>query len=65
VSGLILAAIATTIWYLLGNPFGIDNMYIALVTPALVLVVEKLLFRTAPAEAEAPVGGIKTNSAAH
>ncbi|EFP66043.1 Na(+)/glucose symporter [Ralstonia pickettii] len=66
VSGLILAAIATTIWYLLGNPFGVDNMYIALVTPALVLVVEKLLFRAAePAQASAPVANIKPNNAAH
>jgi len=44
VSALIVATIATTLWYLLGNPFGIDNMYVALVTPAIVLVVGKLLF---------------------
>ncbi|RQZ58716.1 sodium:solute symporter family protein [Burkholderia sp. Bp9004] len=44
VSALIFATIATTVWYLLGNPFGIDNMYVALVTPAIVLVVAKLLF---------------------
>lgn len=66
VTGLVLAAVTTTIWYLLGNPLGIDNMYIALVTPALVLVVEKLFFRAAePTQANAPVGGIKSNSAAH
>ncbi|MEK7891118.1 sodium:solute symporter family protein [Burkholderia contaminans] len=44
VSALIVATIATTAWYLLGNPFGIDNMYVALVTPAIVLVIGKLLF---------------------
>ncbi|MBR8186437.1 sodium:solute symporter family protein [Burkholderia ambifaria] len=44
VSALIVATIATTVWYLLGNPFGIDNMYVALVTPAIVLVIGKLLF---------------------
>ena len=44
VSALIFATIATTVWYLLGNPFGIDNMYVALVTPAIVLVIGKLLF---------------------
>jgi SSS family solute:Na+ symporter len=44
VSALIIATIATTVWYLLGNPFGIDNMYVALVTPAIVLVIGKLLF---------------------
>jgi SSS family solute:Na+ symporter len=33
VAGLIASALTTTIRYLLGNPFGIDNMYIALLTP--------------------------------
>ncbi|WP_277183137.1 sodium:solute symporter family protein [Caballeronia sp. BR00000012568055] len=42
--GLVLATLATTAWYLLGNPFGIDNMYIALITPAVVLVFSRLLF---------------------
>ncbi|CAH2798186.1 MAG: Na+/solute symporter [uncultured Paraburkholderia sp.] len=42
--GLVLATLATTVWYLLGNPFGIDNMYIALITPAIVLVFGRLLF---------------------
>jgi SSS family solute:Na+ symporter len=46
VSGLVIATLATTAWYLLGNPLGIDNMYIALVTPAIVLVVSKLLFHS-------------------
>ena len=31
--GLLAAAVFTSIWYVLGNPFGIDNMYIAAVTP--------------------------------
>ncbi|RQV03624.1 sodium:solute symporter family protein [Burkholderia cenocepacia] len=44
VSALVVATLATTLWYLLGNPFGIDNMYVALVTPAIVLVIGKLLF---------------------
>jgi len=44
IAGMILATVATTIWYLLGNPFGIDNMYVALLTPAVVIVLEKLLF---------------------
>lgn len=39
--GLLGAAIATTAWYLMGNPYGIDNMYIALVTPALVILIER------------------------
>ena len=40
---LISAAVATTAWYLLGNPFGIDNMYVALVTPAVVMLIERVL----------------------
>ncbi|MBV7536543.1 sodium:solute symporter family protein [Duganella sp. sic0402] len=41
--GLLAATVTTTIWYLLGDPYGIDNMYIALVTPAIVILVERLL----------------------
>jgi len=40
--GLLGAAVTTTAWYLAGDPFGIDNMYIALVTPPIVIFVEKL-----------------------
>jgi len=40
--GLLGAAVTTTAWYLAGDPFGIDNMYIALVTPPVVIFVEKL-----------------------
>jgi len=50
VSALVIATLVTTVWYLLGNPFGIDNMYIALVTPAIVLIVSKLLFHGAGSE---------------
>lgn len=43
-AGLIGAAVATTAWYLLNDPFGIDDIYIALITPAIVMVIEKVLF---------------------
>lgn len=43
--GLLAAVATTTAWYLLGNPYGIDNMYIALVTPALVIAVERVFDR--------------------
>jgi SSS family solute:Na+ symporter len=42
VIGLVSAVIGTTAWYLLGDPLGIDNMYVALVIPAAVIFVEKL-----------------------
>jgi solute:Na+ symporter, SSS family len=43
--GLIGAAVFTTLWYLLGNPLGVDNMYIAMVTPVIVMAAERLLLR--------------------
>ena len=42
-TGLLAAAVTTTAWYLLDNPYGIDNMYIALATPAIVIFIDKLL----------------------
>ena len=53
-AGLIGAAISTTVWYLLGNPFGIDNMYIAAATPLVVMAVERLVLDPAPTERAAP-----------
>jgi SSS family solute:Na+ symporter len=41
--GLIGATITTTAWYVMGDPFGIDDIYIALVTPAIVMLVEWLV----------------------
>ena len=40
--GLLGAAVTTTVWYLMGDPYGIDNMYIALVTPAIVMLIARL-----------------------
>lgn len=39
--GLIAAAVFTSIWYVLGNPLGIDNMYIAALTPLVVMAIER------------------------
>jgi len=41
--GLIAAAVFTSIWYVLDNPYGIDNMYVAAVTPVVVMVIERAL----------------------
>lgn len=49
-AGLLAAAVTTTVWYLAGDPLGIDNMYVALVTPPIGIFIEKL-FRW---ESEAP-----------
>ncbi len=47
--GLLGASVTTTAWYLAGDPYGIDNMYVALVTPAIVVFVEKLFHWRQPA----------------
>ncbi|MBC9206335.1 hypothetical protein IBL26_05770 [Roseomonas aerophila] len=49
--GLIATALPTTAWYLPNNKYGIDNMDIAAVTPALVLLLERLLSGARPAAA--------------
>jgi SSS family solute:Na+ symporter len=41
--GILGAALTTTAWYLAGDPYGVDNMYIALVTPAVIIALERLL----------------------
>jgi len=55
--GLIGAAVATSAWYLMGDPYGIDNMYIALITPMLVMGVAKLLPGSGPADAAPRAAG--------
>ncbi|MEH7415630.1 sodium:solute symporter family protein [Neobacillus drentensis] len=40
--GMILAVIITTAWYLGGNPLGIDNIYIAGLTPLVVMLIDHL-----------------------
>lgn len=39
---------------MLGNPFGIDNMYVAAATPLVVMAVERLVMGRAPAAATTP-----------
>jgi solute:Na+ symporter, SSS family len=41
--GLLGATVTTTAWYVMGDPFGIDDIYIALVTPAIVMLIEWLV----------------------
>ncbi len=42
-AGLIGACVVTSVWYLLGDPFGINNMYVALVTPAVIMLIDRLI----------------------
>jgi solute:Na+ symporter, SSS family len=56
--GLLGATISTTVWYLLGNPYGIDNMYVALLTPVVVMGIERLFrAKRAPVLAAPPQAG--------
>lgn len=41
--GLIASTLTTSAWYLLDNPYGIDNMYVALATPAIMILIERCL----------------------
>ena len=41
--GLLGATVTTTAWYVMGDPFGIDDIYIVLITPALVMLIEWLV----------------------
>jgi SSS family solute:Na+ symporter len=40
--GLVLSVVFTTIWFALDNPFVIDNMYIALGTPIVVMFISQI-----------------------
>jgi SSS family solute:Na+ symporter len=68
VGGLLCTIVGTTIWYVLGNPFGIDNLYIAITMPALGLFIDHLWSKLtarpnlapAPAAASAPESRIKS-----
>lgn len=42
-AGLIGACVVTSVWFLMGNPFGIDNMYVALITPAMIMVIDRCI----------------------
>ncbi|MCF2132562.1 hypothetical protein L1I79_40140, partial [Strepomyces sp. STD 3.1] len=41
--GLGLSGVLTSVWYLLGDPYGIDNMYIAVITPFIVMVIDRYI----------------------
>jgi solute:Na+ symporter, SSS family len=43
--GLILSVIVTTAWYILKNPFGIDNIYIAIIVPLIVMAIDHVVAR--------------------
>ncbi len=53
---IIASLIATIAWFMMGNPYGIDNAYVALVVPLVVMGFSNL-FKSAPeTSAAAPAG---------
>lgn len=53
VVSIVAALVATTGWFLAGDPFGIDNAYIAVATPLVVMTGAQLLGRKGPPPAPA------------
>lgn len=43
VLGLGASIIATVAWFALGNPFGIDSMYVAVAVPIIIILAERLI----------------------
>jgi solute:Na+ symporter, SSS family len=52
--GLVTAAAATTAWYMSGNPHGIDSIYIACITPIVVVAIDHLFIAKHRAPQESP-----------
>ena len=61
--GLIASTLTTTGWYLLGDPFGIDDIYIALITPGIVMLLDVLLGALGRSAAPAVTGGAESGLA--
>lgn len=51
-AGLIGSCVVTSLWYVLGDPFGINNMYIALITPAVIMLLDRIIPNKAHAKAK-------------
>lgn len=43
IGGLLTSTVVTSLWYYYGNPYGIDNMYVALATPVIFIAVERMV----------------------
>jgi SSS family solute:Na+ symporter len=41
--GLLLATLGATGWFLVGNPLGIDNIYVAAAIPLVVMLIDHVL----------------------
>lgn len=57
VLGLLLATVSTTAWFLLGNPFGIDNIFVAAIVPLLVMGIDHLVNKNKKQAENVAIGG--------
>jgi solute:Na+ symporter, SSS family len=57
VIGLVGASVGATVWFLLGDPFGIDNAYVAAMIPLVVMGVDHLINRSKRKSEAAPAVG--------
>jgi SSS family solute:Na+ symporter len=62
-AGLIGACVMTSVWYLLGDPLGINNMYVALITPAVIMVIDRLIPSSQTHEKKAPKSSMQNSGA--
>ena len=54
--GLLIAVAATTGWYMAGNPFGIDSIYVACISPVAVMAIDHLFSGGRQKQSAAPTG---------
>ncbi|TKH05208.1 hypothetical protein FC682_09920 [Peribacillus simplex] len=40
---MLFALVTTTVWYRIGNPLKIDNIYVAAVTPLFVIFIDHII----------------------
>jgi SSS family solute:Na+ symporter len=56
-TSIVVALVATIAWYLAGNPFGIDNAFVAVAAPLVTMTLFHVLDRREGSEHRADVGG--------
>jgi solute:Na+ symporter, SSS family len=56
-AGILGSMVATIAWFLMGNPYGIDSAYVALVLPLVVMAVSALVTRVWTGEASPAKSG--------
>ena len=53
--GLLTSLVGTTTWYALGDPFGIDNTYVAIALPIICMLIDALVTRSKSSPDASPI----------